>query len=115
MEDDEDDGPPALPGGKFYMTPAGHERLRAELAAAADRAASGGRDRGVGGEQRGSQRERRLQGGQAPPARDRSTAAIPDERIAHAEVVDPAEQAQRDRVFFGATVTYANERDEEVK
>jgi transcription elongation factor GreB len=35
-------------------------------------------------------------------------------RIAHAEVVDPAEQTQRDQVFFGATVSYANERDEEV-
>jgi transcription elongation factor GreB len=32
--DDDDDGPslPALPpGGKNYITPAGHERLRAEL------------------------------------------------------------------------------------
>ena len=35
-------------------------------------------------------------------------------RLAHAEVVDPAAQTQRDQVFFGATVTYANERDEEV-
>jgi transcription elongation factor GreB len=35
-------------------------------------------------------------------------------RIAHAEVVDPAQQTQRDRVYFGATVTYANQRDEEV-
>ena len=32
MDDDEDEGPPRLPGGKFYMTPAGQERLRAELA-----------------------------------------------------------------------------------
>jgi len=30
-----------------------------------------------------------------------------------AEVVDPAQQKNRDRVFFGATVTYANDRDEE--
>ena len=35
-------------------------------------------------------------------------------RLAHAEIVDPAEQTRRDRVFFGATVTYANERDEEL-
>ncbi len=34
-------------------------------------------------------------------------------RLEIAEVVDPAAQAQRDRVFFGATVTYATERDEE--
>ncbi len=36
-------------------------------------------------------------------------------RLAHAAVVDPATQTQRDRVFFGATVTYATERDEEIK
>ena len=35
-------------------------------------------------------------------------------RLAHAEVVDPAAQQQRDRVFFGATVVYVNERDEAV-
>lgn len=35
-------------------------------------------------------------------------------RLAHAMVVDPARQGVRDRVFFGATVTYATERDEEV-
>ncbi len=33
IDDDEDAGPPRLAGGKFYMTPSGHERLRAELAA----------------------------------------------------------------------------------
>jgi len=30
-----------------------------------------------------------------------------------AELVDPTRQKTRDRVFFGATVTYANARDEE--
>lgn len=34
-------------------------------------------------------------------------------RIEIAEIVDPACQRNRDRVFFGATVTYANEEDEE--
>jgi len=34
-------------------------------------------------------------------------------RLQSAEVVDPAAQPRRDRVFFGATVTYLNERDEE--
>lgn len=34
-------------------------------------------------------------------------------RIEIAEVVDPKQQRALDRVFFGATVTYANERDEE--
>jgi transcription elongation factor GreB len=34
-------------------------------------------------------------------------------RLEIAEVVDPAAQANRDQVFFGATVTYVNPRDEE--
>lgn len=34
-------------------------------------------------------------------------------RIDNAIIVDPAAQKQRDRVFFGATVTYATEADEE--
>ncbi len=29
--DDDEDGPPRLPGGKFHMTPERHARLRAEL------------------------------------------------------------------------------------
>ena len=35
-------------------------------------------------------------------------------RIAYAEVVDPALQKRPDQVFFGATVTYANARNEEM-
>src|SRR6185437_12770564 len=34
-------------------------------------------------------------------------------RLESAEVVDPAQQTRRDQAFFGATVTYATERDEE--
>ncbi len=34
-------------------------------------------------------------------------------RIDNAIIVDPAAQQQRDRVFFGATVTYVDERDAE--
>jgi transcription elongation factor GreB len=34
-------------------------------------------------------------------------------RLANAEVVDPARRARTDQVFFGATVTCANTRDEE--
>ena len=34
-------------------------------------------------------------------------------RMESAEVVDPARQTRRDQVFFGATVSYANMRDEE--
>ena len=32
-DDEDDDGPPRLPGGKFYMTPEGHARIKAELEA----------------------------------------------------------------------------------
>ena len=36
------------------------------------------------------------------------------QRLAYAEVVDPAAQTRRDRVCFGATVTYVTERETEV-
>ena len=115
MTDDEDDeGSPKLPGGKFYMTPAGHERLKTELEdqrTARHRvveivawAASNG-DRSENADYKeGKRRLREI---------DRRLRFLRN-RIAHAEIVDPADQTQRDRVFFGATVTYANERDEEV-
>jgi transcription elongation factor GreB len=114
MDDEDDDGPPKLPGGKFYMTPAGADRLRAEYAAQkAERhrtveivswAASNG-DRSENADYKeGKRRLRQIDG----------RLRFLTRRLAHAEVVDPAAQAQRDRVFFGATVTYANERDDEV-
>ena len=114
MDEDPDDGPPKLSGGKFYMTPTGHERLRAELAAQRTErhrvveivawAASNG-DRSENADYKeGKRRLREI---------DRRLRFLMN-RIAHAEVVDPAEQTQRDQVFFGATVTYVNERDEEV-
>jgi transcription elongation factor GreB len=34
-------------------------------------------------------------------------------RLEIAEVVDPAEQSKRDQVFFGATVTYVDGKDQE--
>jgi transcription elongation factor GreB len=114
MEDDDDEGPPRLPGGKFYMTPAGHDRLKAELAAQRTErhrvveivawAASNG-DRSENADYKeGKRRLREI---------DRRLRFLMN-RLAHAEIVDPAHQAQRDRVFFGATVTYANDRDEEI-
>lgn len=36
-------------------------------------------------------------------------------RIEAAKVVDPADQTNRDQVFFGATVVYENDREEEVR
>jgi transcription elongation factor GreB len=114
MDDDDDEGPPRLPGGKFYMTPAGHERLIAEREdrrTARHRVveivawAAGNGDRSENADYKeGKRRLREI---------DRRLRFLMN-RIAHAEVVDPAAQTQRDRVFFGATVTYANERDEAV-
>lgn len=114
MEDDVDDGPPRLPGGKFYMTPAGHERLRAELSEQRKVRhrvveivawAAGNGDRSENADYKeGKRRLREI---------DRRLRFLIN-RIAHAEIVDPAGQTQRDRVFFGATVVYANDRDNEV-
>jgi transcription elongation factor GreB len=114
MTDEDDEGPPELPGGKFYMTPSGQQRLKAELAALrTDRhrvveivawAASNG-DRSENADYKeGKRRLREI---------DRRLRFLLN-RLAHAEVVDPAAQPQRDRVFFGATVTYYSaERDAE--
>ena len=114
MDDDEDDRPPTLSGGKVHMTPQGHDQLRAELAALrADRrrvvevvawAASNG-DRSENADYKeGKRRLREI---------DRRLRFLAH-RLARAEIVVPADQPQRDRVFFGATVTYATERDEAV-
>jgi transcription elongation factor GreB len=111
--DDDDDGPPKLPGGKFYMTPDGFARLEAEFAARRDERhrvveivawAAGNGDRSENADYKeGKRRLREI---------DRRLRFLM-RRLAHAEVVDASAQSQRDRIFFGATVTYANERDEE--
>ena len=113
--DDEDDGPPRLAGGKFYMTPEGHARLTAELhqLRAVERPkiveivhwAAGNGDRSENGDYLyGKRRLREI---------DRRTRFLL-RRLQYAEIVDPKDQTRRDRVFFGATVRYANERDEEI-
>ena len=99
---------------KNYVTPAGLARLQAELRelTRVERPrvvevvswAAGNGDRSENGDYiYGKKRLREI-----------------DRRIRHlvkrleiAEVVDPARQRNRDRVFFGATVTYADSRDEE--
>jgi transcription elongation factor GreB len=113
-DDDEDDGPPRLPGGKFYMTPAGFAQLQTEFAEQkAERHrvveivawAAGNGDRSENADYKeGKRRLREI---------DRRLRFL-TRRLAHAEVVEAALQPQKDRVFFGATVTYATERDEEV-
>ena len=114
MDDDDDDVPALPPGTRNYMTPAGQARLRAELHAlwSGERPkiveivswAAGNGDRSENGDyQYGKKRLREI---------DRRVRFL-QKRLAIAEVVDPALQTQRDRVFFGATVTFVNSRDEE--
>ena len=114
MDDKEVDGTPRLPGGRFYMTPEGHARLRAELAERrAERHrvvevvswAAGNGDRSENADYKeGKRRLREL---------DRRLRFL-GRRLAHAEVVDPSAQTRRDQVFFGASVTYVTEFDQEV-
>jgi transcription elongation factor GreB len=113
--DDEDDGPPRLAGGKFHMTQEGHATLTAELhqLRAVERPrivdivswAAGNGDRSENGDYLyGKRRLREI---------DRRMRFLMH-RLRHAEVIDPRQQINRDQVFFGASVRYLNERDEEL-
>ena len=114
--DDEEaaiDAPPSVT--KNYITPAGLARLQAErqqlwrverpeIVRVVEWAAGNG-DRSENGDYiYGKRRLREI---------DRRLRFL-DKRIAAAEPVDPAQQKTRDRVFFGATVTYARADDREV-
>jgi len=114
--DDEDgeDGPPGLPPGTpFYMTPAGAAALREELRVLWEDerpkvveivswAASLG-DRSENADyQYGKRRLRQIDG----------RVRFLRKRLDRVQVVDPAAQAKRDQVFFGATVTYARMSDD---
>jgi transcription elongation factor GreB len=118
-DDDADDDLPdavhALPkGAKNYITPAGHARLEDELRqlTSVERpkvvevvswAASNG-DRSENGDYLyGKKRLREI---------DRRVRFLL-KRLEIAEVVDQSRQTNRDQVFFGATVTYADSSDEE--
>ena len=112
---DDDDAPGGLPPGmKNYMTAAGHARLCAELhrLLRVERPkiveivswAAGNGDRSENGDYLyGKKRLREI---------DRRARWL-TRRLDIAEVVDPAAQPNRDRVFFGATVTFATEDDTE--
>jgi transcription elongation factor GreB len=116
--DDEDaDGsaPPALPAGvRNYLTPAGYRRLRGELLGLLDVerpkivevvswAAKNG-DRSENGDYLyGKKRLREI---------DRRIRFL-TRRLDVAEVADPSAHHGNEQVFFGATVTYANQRGEE--
>ena len=108
-DDDSDDisAPAFLAGTKNYLTPAGYATLRAELLNLLDDerpriveivswAAKNG-DRSENGDYLyGKKRIRFL-----------------TKRLDIAEIADPAVHHGSEQVFFGATVTYVNQRDEE--
>ncbi len=113
-EEDGEDGPPGLPPGTpFYMTPAGAAALREELRRLWEEerpkvvevvswAASLG-DRSENADyQYGKRRLRQID----------SRVRFLRRRLERVQVVDPAAQARRDQVFFGATVTYARLSDD---
>ena len=114
-DDDEDDGvPPIPPGSKNYITPAGLARLKNEALHLLDRerpdlvkvvawAASNG-DRSENADYLyGKRRLREI---------DRRIRFL-TRRLDAAEVIDPTARQETDRVFFGATVTLADERGKE--
>ncbi len=115
--DQDDDLPEALAlpkGTKNYLTPQGYAALREELAHLMNEerpamvqivswAASNG-DRSENGDY--------LYGKKRLRESDRRMRFL-TKRLELAEVVDPAEQTNRDQVFFGATVLYVNQDGDE--
>jgi transcription elongation factor GreB len=114
-DDDEDEiSLPGLPPGvSRYITPRGMARMQGELRQLLrdERPriveivswAAGNGDRSENGDyQYGKRRLREI---------DRRLRFL-TKRIDKAQVVDPAQQTRRDQVFFGATVTVADEEDE---
>jgi transcription elongation factor GreB len=116
--DDSDDDdlqlPPLPAGGKNYMTPAGYARLKVELLDLIDNerpkvvdivhwAASNG-DRSENGDYiYGKKRLREI---------DRQIRFL-TKRMEIAEITDPCVHHGNDQIFFGATVTYADEAGQE--
>ena len=106
---------PAIPAGvKNYMTPYGHRRMQDELRRLLREErpkvvevvawAAGNGDRSENGDYiYGKKRLREI---------DRRIRFL-SKRLESAEVVDPQRQKNRDQVFFGATVTYADARGAE--
>ncbi len=109
------DEAPTIPAGvKNYMTPEGHRRLQDELTRLVREErpktvevvawAAGNGDRSENGDYLyGKKRLREI---------DRRARFL-GKRLEIAEVVDPSQQTNRAQVFFGATVSYVNGRDEE--
>jgi transcription elongation factor GreB len=114
-EDDLEAGLPPIPAGaKNYITPQGYQRIKDELLQLIDVerpevvrvvhwAASNG-DRSENGDYiYGKRRLREI---------DRRIRFL-TKRLDLAEVVDPSAHLGSDQVFFGATVTYQNQKGEE--
>ncbi|WP_234638426.1 transcription elongation factor GreB [Delftia tsuruhatensis] len=114
-DDDDEVGLPPLPaGGKNYITPQGFARLKSELLDLIDNerpriveivhwAASNG-DRSENGDYLyGKKRLREI---------DRRIRFL-TRRLEIAEVVDPSLHAGSEQIYFGATVTYADDEGEE--
>src|SRR5438270_7644318 len=109
------DDAPTLPAGvKNYMTPDGHRHLQQELQQLLREErpkvvevvawAAGNGDRSENGDYLyGKKRLREI---------DRRIRFL-SKRLESAEIVDPAQQKNRDQVFFGATVSCANARGAE--
>ena len=114
VDNDDEDGKPALQGVKNYITPAGYDRLRSELMQLLDGerpelvrtvawAASNG-DRSENADYLyGKRRLREI---------DRRIRFL-TKRLDRAEIVDPAVREPTDQVFFGARVTYVDHAGEE--
>lgn len=114
-DDDLEEVDASLPGGaKNYMTPEGFRALQDELRQLrrVERPkivdivswAAGNGDRSENGDYLyGKKRLREI---------DRRMRFL-TKRLESAEVVDPAQQKNRDQVFFGATVTYIDQHDRE--
>jgi transcription elongation factor GreB len=115
IEEELDDAPAPLPAGsKNYITPEGFQRMQDELKQLwrVERPkvvevvswAAGNGDRSENGDYiYGKKRLREI---------DRRVRFL-TKRLEIAEVVDPARQTNRDRVYFGATVTYVDSQDRE--
>lgn len=118
-ESDQEDGPeddtlaPLPPGTRNYITPAGWQRLQDELRSLlrVERPkvvetvswAAGNGDRSENGDYiYGKRRLREI---------DRRIRFI-SKRLEIAEIVDPTLQKNQSQVYFGATVTFVNGRDE---
>ncbi len=113
--DEDDEGPAPLPADAAdYLTPAGAGRFQKELhqLRAVERPkvvevvswAAGNGDRSENGDYiYGKKRLREI---------DRRMRFL-IKRLERAKLVDPAAQSVRDRVFFGATVTYVDEDERE--